>query len=317
MRLWPRESLAGIEVGSSAVKFVRLRTGHRRVSIQQAGLVEYAEGDDREISRALATLVQEGGLQGQAVATVIWDRSLVARSVVLPKMPDDELAEAVRWEARKHLSFPVEEAVVDYLVTGEIHEGVADRLEVLFVGVPREAVLRLVRLLEGARLRVKAVDTNPLALRNACFLNMPTEADENTAIVDLGALRMEVAVFKGRHLKLSRTVEMGGEHLTRAIQEALHLGFQEAEALKRKLDVGPQASGGEMEAARAAVREVLDRMVLEVQRSLDFYKAQTREREIRRIVLTGGGALLKGIRQHMDMGPRLSTAMGLAMRPAA
>ena len=50
----------------------------------------------------------------------------------------------------------------------------------------------------------------------------------------------------------------------------------------------------ELESAAAPI----DRIILEVQRSIDYYRAQTRDREIQRVLLAGGGALLPGLSEH-------------------
>jgi type IV pilus assembly protein PilM len=93
-----------------------------------------------------------------------------------------------------------------------------------------------------------------------------------------------------------------------------------------------------------AIRGLLDNIVLEIQRSIDFYHVQFRGEQIRKVVLTGGGSLMPGLQPYIasyfdveilmdnplghihydprvfngltEMAPRFATAVGLALRPS-
>lgn len=331
--------LAGVDIGSSSVKVVRLKRSGKEVGIDSAVLAEFEGPGPDAVAQALDRVAGASRLEGASIAITVSDRSLVIRPLVLPKMPADELAEAVRWEARRQVPYDLGDAVIDYVVTGETTEGTATRYEVLLVAVEGRGVREALAAIEKTRGRVKVVDVNPLALRNTLRMTRPEEG--TVVYVDIGGQRTEVNLFKQSRLRLTRSVETGGEHCTRAFADAARLSAAEAEALKREKGLFAFSSGSpELESAAAPI----DRIILEVQRSIDYYRAQTRDREIQRVLLAGGGALLPGLKEHAaqffdspveiddpfakvkgngpglanvrSLAPRFAVAMGLALREA-
>ncbi|OGW59955.1 MAG: hypothetical protein A2V83_07545 [Nitrospirae bacterium RBG_16_64_22] len=333
-------NLAGVDVGSSSVKVVRLKRLGKEIAVDSAVLAEFEGPGPDAVSQAMNRVAGVARLEGASIAIAVSDRSLVMRPLVLPKMPADELSEAVRWEARRQVPYDLGDAIIDYVVTGETLEGTAARYDVLLVAVEGRGVREAMAAVERSRGRVKVVDVNPLALRNTLRM---TRSDEGTVVyVDIGGQRTEVNLFKQGRLRLTRSVDTGGEHCTRAFADAARVSAAEAEALKRDKGLLAFPSGSpEMEGAAAPI----DRIILEVQRSIDYYRAQTRDREIQRVLLAGGGALLPGLKEHAaqffdspveiddpfakvkgngpglvsvrSMAPRFSVAMGLALREAA
>ena len=88
---------------------------------------------------------------------------------------------------------------------------------------------------------------------------------------------------------------MGGNTYTEAIQKELHVPFDSAEQLKRGVSVEHVA----VDDARAVLRAVTENLVLEIQKTFDFFKGTATDR-IDRIVLTGGSSLIEGFREALD-----------------
>src|SRR5262249_55106363 len=59
------------------------------------------------------------------------------------------------------------------------------------------------------------------------------------AIVDVGAERTNVAVLRGKHVVLARTISRGGADLTRALAQAYRMPEGDAERLKRERAFAP------------------------------------------------------------------------------
>ena len=109
-----------------------------------------------------------------------------------------------------------------------------------------------------------------------------TRPEEGTVVyVDIGGQRTEVNLFKQSRLRLTRSVETGGEHCTRAFADAARLSTAEAEALKREKGLFAFPSGSpELESAAAPI----DRIILEVQRSIDYYRPDARPRDAESVI---------------------------------
>lgn len=357
-----RQPLIGVDIGRTAVKVVHLRQGRRGPVLRYAGLTELLHsasggeeessalggsgGQDRGVVMALYEIFRESRLRRQKMAVAYSGKSLTIRYLTLPKMPKEEIKEAIRWEAKKLVSQPLEEMVLDFLIVGEIEERDLKRYEILLILAERASILSQLEGLKPFRSRIVAMDVNSLALFNAVKLNHPADLGENLVFVDIGAHQMAINISKRGVLRFTRNVQIGGEDITRALMQSLQVDYTEAEQLKRQQGMAESpemksASGGDGRIQEVIKAEV-NRMILETQRSIDYYRAQFREGAIRKVLLMGGTPLMPGFLDHFSsyfdtkvvldnpfagiicedpaaselklMAPRFSTSVGLALR---
>jgi len=298
------------------------------------------------ISLALMDLLQKGRLKREKAAVNFIGQPPVIRYLTLPKMPKEELKEAVKWEAKKITPIPIEEMVLDFLIVGEQEDREVKRLELVVVAAERSSVLGQYNDLKRLGLNVAAVDVNPLALLNAVRLNYTADLDDNVVFVDIGAGKTDINITKRGVLRFTRNVQIGGEEITKAIGQELHVGRDEAEAMKKQHGILPAGSGAEVSGADGHLKDVIqrevDRIVLETQRSIDYYRAQFREGTVKKVILMGGTPLLPGFQDYFSsyfearveiddpfaeidcdepsfaelrmMAPRFSASVGLALR---
>jgi type IV pilus assembly protein PilM len=340
MGLFSKE-ITGIDIGSGSIKVVRIARSGRRHKLLFAGLVEFSLDPSKSVDAgADLKYLMSGNRVGKkdAVITHMPGKYLTIRCLTLPKMPKAELAEAVRWESKRHISYPLDAALVEYLVLGEKKEGTLEKYEVLMVAVERGAVIEQLLPFRDAGVTVSAVDANPLALRNV-FRNREQPHELNTLIADIGAGKTEINIFKGSALRFSRCLETGGNDIVRTLSDQLQIGLPEAEQAMRKVDLLAPPGGDKV---AAAVRGKFDSMLAEVRRSIEYYKASFREKGVERTILTGGLSLMTGIKDYFSVAlegsveldkpfmnvscrknvleeygqiaPRFSTAVGLALR---
>lgn len=287
--------ITGIDIGAGSVKFVRI-AGGRRPKLLSAGLLELPPAAEQADQAAALRVFLAGKKIGKRVVTMLPGARLTIRHLTLPKMPLPELSEAVRWESKRHLSYPLDEAVIEFLIQGEKREGAGDKYDLLFVAAERSAVNGLLLPFEQAGIAVEALDAHPLALRNLCRLR-GEPADANVLVADLGAGGTEINIFQGGELLFSRSVEIGGISATLAMADELGLSQNEAEAIKRQTNV---ATVPDNDRPAAILRKGLDSMLREIRRSAEYFKTLFRGRAVDRFVLTGGGALMPGIREYFS-----------------
>ncbi len=339
MGLFGRNDITGIDIGAGSIKVVRLSRG-RRPRLLSAGIVEFSldPAKANSVSADLKYLLSGKKIGGKNVLTLMPGKHLTIRSLTLPKMPQAELREAVRWESKRHISYPLEAAIIEYLILGEKKEGPVDKYDLLMVAVERGTVIEHLLPFQEAGIAVSAVDANPLALRNV-FRSQEKTKGSNTLIVDIGAGKTEINIFNGSSLRFSRCLETGGLEMTRAVSEQLNIGLQDAEEIKHRVDV---LSPPDDDKVVAAVRGRLDAILLEIRRSVEYYKTTFREKAVERVILTGGVSLMTGIKDYFSLAldgpvelnnpfarlackksllhefgqaaPRFSAAVGLALR---
>jgi type IV pilus assembly protein PilM len=240
------------------------------------------------------------------------------KRITIPDMPRAELKEAVRWAIKEQLPFPVETAQVDFHIMGEVIEDKIKKLDLMVVACPNHLIDQSFSIAQGAGLEPVHFDVAPFALWDA-FLNwgQPKEGEE-VALIDLGADKTGVHLFKGGILQFSREVTPAGADITRAIMDGIGSGeesnlfYEKAEKIKEALGVSPEGSQQKIPGETINVpkvvfhmRPILERMAAEIGRSLDYYKHEFNVDKINRVLLTGGGAHLKNILSYLGNELRL------------
>ncbi len=297
MFIFDKGNLTGIDIGSYAVKVVKIKgAGDRRL----LGAVGYSKLDhlafpqeSSRLSGILRTLFSAQRIKTRKVAAVLPGSSLTLMHMYLPKMPKKDMKEAVRWEMRKQISFPPDELVCDFTTIGEVKRGEESMLSLIAFGAQNGDVERLLKTMEDASLNPVAVDVVPMAMLLSFDHNNAWEEGANYSMVDIGDSKSTLAIFKDRKLVFAREIPIGGKELTNVVMNALSCGEDVAEAEKIKYGVvrSDESASGVVD----AISGVIERLAAEMHRSFDYYQAQFREGSISKIFLCGGTAKLKGI----------------------
>ncbi len=306
-----RKNLLGIDIGSSSIKVVKLKQRGGACHLTGVGYEKLpVEASDHLVSEALRTLLKVQGMGSGRVASAINGKSLTFRDIRLPKMPEGDLREAVRWEIKKGIDFP-EDAIIDYVVNDEMTEGGKITLSILAFAVKKEEVSGHAAILKEASLIPDAIDVGSMALLSAFNYNYAEEKEKRYAILDIGASKTTLAiVFKGT-LRFTRYIPIGGNDITTAVQNAEGTDFQVAEEEKVRyapaLDESP-------EAVQASVKSFIEGLSQELRRSLKYYQAQLREGAVDGILITGGCSRIKGIAGSFENSLGIPTSVYDTMR---
>jgi type IV pilus assembly protein PilM len=104
--------------------------------------------------------------------------------------------------------------------------------------------------------------------------------------------------MSGNKSVFTRDVSVGGNQYSSLLQKELGLTFEQAEGLKRGLQPG-QTSGEK--AIEPILETVSDILALEIQKTMDFYRATAEDGEgaVQKILVSGGGSKLKGLSQYL------------------
>jgi type IV pilus assembly protein PilM len=221
-----------------------------------------------------------------------------------PEVDDPrQLANAIRFRAYETLPIPIEEAMLDYQILED--KNGPDR--VLLAVAYRDLVDRFAETCAAAKIELVGIDIEAFALLRAVG-GEPLEAGERAeaarVAVSIGHDRTTVAVSDGRLCEFTRVLDWGGARVTAAIQRALEVEAEEAEQVKRSLDISASvteepADERTTKATEAARREV-NGLARELASSLHFYQDQVDSLGFAEIVVTGGGAHLQGLAEQLE-----------------
>jgi type IV pilus assembly protein PilM len=214
-----------------------------------------------------------------------------------------QLANAIRFRAYETLPIPIEEAMLDYHVVEDTTA--PDR--VLLAVAYRDLVDRFAATCTAAKIELAGIDIEAFALLRAVGgapLAAGERAEAARVAVSIGHDRTTVAVSDGRVCEFTRVLDWGGSRVTSAIERALEVDADEAERVKRSLDISSNAAEtpGDDRTARAAeaARREVNSLARELASSLHFYQDQPDSLGFAEIAITGGGAHLQGIAAQLE-----------------
>lgn len=286
----------GIDIGSYKIKIVQLQPAgqnkYHLIAVGSApstpkGLMSESEADLNNLALKIKTLYQELKLNTNNVACALPEDKVFTRVVTYPKMSDDELNSALRYEAEEYIPFPVDEASISHQVIRIIKEGKTEKMEVLLVAAPNSLIDKYLRVLKVAGLNPVSVETEILAIARSL---VPPDSDV-TLLADMGASATDLAIIDSGQVVFTRSVPTAGDAITRAVAVSLGMEAAQAEEYKKAYGMDPGQLEGKIS---QAITPVLDVLIKEMEQAIRFY-SEDKGKTIKRILLTGGSAVLPAV----------------------
>jgi type IV pilus assembly protein PilM len=296
-----KKSLVGLDIGSSAIKAVELRRSRGVVELARLGVEPLATDvvvdsmimDSPSVSSAIAKVFAENNIKSRAVATSVSGHSVIVKRIAVPVMNDQELAERIEMEAAQNIPFDINDVSIDYQVLSEEPGG--PQMDVLLVAVKKDKILNYTNVLSMAGKSPALVDIDVFALQNCYEFNYRPAPGATAALLNLGASVMNINIVKGNTPLFTRDVSVGGHQYTDSLQKELDLSFEDAEAFKLGQNVGTVSA----DAKAPILQQVTELIVLEIQKTFDFFRATSTGEHIEKIYLAGGSAAVEGLMEAL------------------
>ncbi|HEX4774405.1 MAG TPA: type IV pilus assembly protein PilM [Candidatus Saccharimonadales bacterium] len=239
-----------------------------------------------------------GDITTRRVAIAIPAYRTFTRSLKLPKLKQDELAQAVQLEAEQYISAPLEELYLDY----EIIRQDDDSTELFVVAVPQNIVDSYLELAEVFGLETVLIE--PTLSSSGRLFSVDDQSDLPTVMIDFGALSADISIFDQGHVLVTGTVQGGGENFTNSIMQKLDINQKEAGLVKTRYGLGASKRQSEI---RQALEPTLQQIVKEIRRMIRYYEERYgSDRPIKQIVTCGGGANMPGLSEYFTEAVRLA-----------
>lgn len=295
-----RPSTVGVDIGSSAVKAVCLRRGRGGWSLVAAGEAPLPDGCVQDgavaepalVSETVSQLLDSMKMRRASVASALSGHAVIVKRLSLPAMSQAELTEAIPWEAEQYIPFDLADVQLDYQVVGGKADG-ADQgaeksaLDVLLVAARKDRIDDRAGVISQAGRRPVVIDVEAFALANAYQMNYPERTDALTALVHVGRTVTVVCLLERGEPIFTRDISTGGQvHLDALLREFGPSGVDEM-AARRMLNGQYPADIGADQVARV-LRDASAQLVLEIRKTVDFYRATSPVDRLSRLVLSGG-----------------------------
>lgn len=242
-----------------------------------------------EYPAAVKQLSQQYHLANSPIESAVQPGEFHLVMLEKPEVSDEELAQVMRWRADEMLPFKAEDAIIDvFEIPGQRERG---RTPLVYVVAAEKSDLQQhIDLYETQGLQINAIDIPELAARNIAALL--AEDQHGVALLNLQQDTGQITLTHHRALFLARNLDVGYRSLIHSTQP--FSGIEEGMQLEAGMPPEQQ--------------RVLDAIVLEVQRSLDYYEGHFAKHSINSLVIAPLPQEAPGMVSY------LASALGLQVR---
>lgn len=292
----------GLDIGSGSIKVCQLKPAKRgnyqlqafgMVQLPPEAIVDGALMNSTAVVDAIQELFTTQKIKHKEVATSVSGHSVIIKKINLPQMSPEELEESIQWEAEQYIPFDINDVNIDVQILNT-ESTQAGQMDVLLVAAKKDMVNDYTEVITSAGLTPVVVDIDAFAVQNQFEVNYEVPRSETVVLINIGASVTNINVLANGISTFTRDISIGGGQFTDAVQKALNVSYDEAEALKL---------GGGGADSDAVVPQEVERVLQteseaianEVQRSLDFYAATSADAHLARIFLSGGSAKIPAL----------------------
>ena len=294
-----KDNLVGLDIGSRSLKAAEILESKRGRELKRFGITEIPHGaiedgainDPESLAESIRQLFKAYNIKERNVAISIGGYAVIVKKIAVQTMDEAQLQETIHFEAEQYIPFDISDVNLDFQILGE-NETNPNQMNVFLVAAKKEMVDDYVNLVNLAGLNPCIVDVEAFALQNTFEASYDTGSD-NIALIDIGASKTSLNILKGNNSVFMRDVSLGCMQVNQKIISLIDCSYDEAEQLK----YGGDASRLSAEDLKGIISSVVADWCTEIRRALDFFYSTYPDDQIKRIVLSGGGANIADFRE--------------------
>lgn len=301
----------GLDIGTSFIKVCKIkkradgfeleRIGY--TSAPQKGLSSEAQVDHEVLAETIKNLIKDTQIEVKHACLSIPEPQVFSRIIQIPEVSDSELSSAIKWEAEQYIPLPLEEARLAWQVLYRNEK--EKKLNVLLIAAPITLIDKYEKITNLSGLEAVAIETEMISLIRAFY---QTDKMPTSLLIDIGTQNTSLAVVrKGGILVYNRSINTAGNAITRAISSELGLELAQASEYKKSYGLDKSKLSGKV---ANAVLPIFNAIINEIKRGINFNQEKFPDDLVKRIVVSGGTALLPHLVTSIATATGIETQIG-------
>lgn len=298
----PKKRIAGLDIGTSSVKFMEIEGE----SLADAKLVSYVvEPIPREFlnhdgnidnMKGVADIIRTCWKKSQSttknVVISLSSSGIITKKAILPQLNEEDMQSQIESEISNYLpeGMKLEDVMMDYY-TLQQNEHSSEDSDMILVAAKKEKIEERTALVEMAGLVPQIIEVEQYSLQNMLRLMYGDQFNQKSVLLlDCSAKAMKMFIFKNGQLSYNKNIEIGGDDFTNEIMHNLNVStFAESEKLKLETVAN--------ETLAMVEKTFLMNYSTEFLRAFQYYTNIDPNPHVDEVVLTGGVAGLMGIEE--------------------
>lgn len=299
-------NLVGVDIGSTSLRAVELDAADKakptllrlhEIHLPEGAVIRGEVTEPEIVASALRRLWSEGGFKSKHVVLGIGNHRVLVRDLSVPKMSLKRIRESLPFQIQNLLQVPIADSLLDFYPISESPGDHSQMVNGLLIAAEKEAILGNIHVVEQAGLSPVEVDLIPFAL-SRLLIGRPHLAG-TVALIDAGASTTSVTVAIDGVPQFVRIIPAGGDDLTQALKTELEIEANQAEWLKRTLNLPAKMSTAEDPRVREILYSITSELLSSLRNTISYFSNTRPQDPVTQIVLTGGGSQLVGFAESL------------------
>lgn len=300
------ESVAGLDIGTYSIKILQIKKEGDKAHIETYGELEMAAYDDlppgsisnigeEKTIKAIKDLLVATNISTQNIVFSIPLSECFISSITIPKVSDKEILSIVPIEARKYLPMPISEVEFNYWRIKNNDDADPEKETIMITAIKNSILDMYKRYTDRLGLKKFSFEIESIPQARV-VLNSLKKEEKNILALDIGGKVSFVTLLHNKEVRATNIIQKGSYDNTSQISKVLNLSIDVAEEAKRIFGyLGDDSSPHLAEVMGLASFPLFD----EIKHLLLGYERKY-SIIIEKVVITGGGALQKGIKEILS-----------------
>jgi type IV pilus assembly protein PilM len=283
----------GLDIGTTAVRLVELHGNspvkslikYAYVPVDSKIVLSDSKSDQQKLGQVIKDLLTQAHMTTRNVAVGIPSQRVFTAVVDFDRLPQAELAKAIRYQADSLIPTPLDTSKIDWAVIGDSPKD-RTKVEVLLSSVENTFVEQRLDMLESIGLEVIAFEPDNLALTRAMVAQ---DGGTPQMVLDIGSKSTDLVVTMNGAPRLTRSIPTGAEAIIRAAAQNLNIEDKQARQFVFKFGLGQDKLEGRI---YDAIIGTIDILTGEIDKSIKFFQSRYTDTRIGRMIVTGGASAL-------------------------
>ncbi len=303
-----RGNLLSIDFGSRAIKLVEgqwmgntLMIQTRGEEVLPPGVVENGNLIDMDAAeKVLAKLIETTGVKSREAVVTIETSDMIKREIFIPKVPEEDQKGLISYEIEQYLPIDTESYILQHRLMEEIEErDETPRHKMLVGALPSEIAKDYHNLLANLRLEPVALDMHTNALEK--LLEVTGRINDHIlvthtslAVVDIGHKMINITIFEKGKFNFNRLIQYGCKGLIEIIGNFKVVEPESDRFFDEDLRFLNEKTFQTLDEKERALYEYMEHMADDIGKILKYFTSRSVDNRIDHVLLTGGGAKIKG-----------------------
>ncbi len=294
--------ITALDIGSQSIKIVVAKDSKHQQIIKaietpnKLGLViPKTDQEAMQMAEVIANLFHDYKLEQTDVRLSLPEQIVTSKVIEVPYLSDAELASAIGWQAEQNIPIPKNDLSLQYQVIQKPEKKTPNStMKVLLVGSRKSIIERINNIFLNIGIEATLLETQIFSVIRSLDIE---SSDPETIIVQMGASGNDIAVTANGMFEFVFNSKTGSNLIDAAIAQSFNLDLKQAAEYKINYGLDPTQLEGKL---ALLINPIIDNLLIDLQKTMRFFNQNKPEQKIKRIVLSGGPAALKGLVEKMS-----------------